>query len=75
MAARGIEVGPATYAFHRLGSFAGSSPRGDASGVRSPVGLPAADALHDRSLALPLYIGMRSTEIDRVCAALGEVVQ
>lgn len=61
---RGIECGPATYAFHRLPSHADAA--------RGP--LPAADALHDRALALPLYLGMRSAELDRVADALAEVI-
>jgi perosamine synthetase len=59
-----IEAGPATYAFHRLEPFSAAA--------RGP--LPVADALHERSLALPLYIGMRSAELDRVGAALTEVL-
>lgn len=62
--ARDIEAGPATYAFHRLASFAGA-----AAGP-----LPVADALHDRGLALPLFCGMRSGELDRVAEALAEVL-
>jgi len=59
----GIESGPGTYAFTRLAAFAGAARA-----------LPVADALHDRSLALPLYIGMRSAELDRVAAALVEAL-
>ena len=64
MAERGIECGPATYAFHRVGSFAGTPS----------VSLANSDALHDRGLALPLYIGMRSSELDRVVAELSDVL-
>ena len=60
LAAAGIESGPATYAFTRLASFAAY-----AGGA-----FPVADALHDRALALPLYVGMRSAELDAVCDAL-----
>lgn len=59
-----IEAGPATYAFHRLGPFDGCAR----------MTLPVSDALHERSLALPLYVGMRSGELDRVCAALEEAL-
>jgi dTDP-4-amino-4,6-dideoxygalactose transaminase len=59
----GVESGPGTYAFTRLDAFRDR--------VR-PV--PAADSLHDRSLALPLYVGMRSAELDRVVAALTEAL-
>ena len=58
-----IESGPATYAFHRLKPHLGASA------------LPVADALHDRGLALPLYVGMRSAELDRVVECLSEVLQ
>jgi perosamine synthetase len=64
LAAAGVESGPATYAFHRLPTHPG--------GVRGP--LPVADALHDRSLALPLWPGMRSAELDRVADALAAAV-
>jgi dTDP-4-amino-4,6-dideoxygalactose transaminase len=67
LAAAGIESGPATYAFHRLPSF---RDRLEIARVRAPV----ADALHDRALALPLYVGMRSGELDRVAAALSEAL-
>ena len=63
LAAAAIESGPATYAFHRLPPH----QRGAAS-------MPEADALHDRSLAVPLYIGMRSAELDAVADALGEAL-
>ena len=62
---RGIEAGPATYAFHRI------DPHAARAGGRA---LPQADALHDRGLALPLYSGMRAAELDRVSAALAEAV-
>lgn len=62
---RGIEAGPATYAFHRI----------DPHAARAGAGaVPQADALHDRGLALPLYSGMRAAELDRVSAALAEAV-
>jgi perosamine synthetase len=65
LAAAGVESGPATYAFHRLSSHAG---------IARPVPLEQSDALHDRGLALPLYLGMRSAELDRVCEALAGAV-
>lgn len=65
LAAADIESGPATYAFHRLPSHAG---------IARPVSLAQSDALHDRGLALPLYLGMRSAELDRVCEALARAV-
>ncbi len=60
-----IEAGAATYAFHRLESFAG---------VGGGRALPVSDALHDRSLALPFFIGMRSAALDRVADCLAEAV-
>ena len=65
LAADGIESGPATYAFHRLPSYAG---------IARPVSLAQSDGLHDSGLALPLYLGMRSAELDRVCEALARAV-
>lgn len=61
--AAGIESGPATYAVHRLDCWA-SLPA-----VRAGR-FPISDRLHDRGLALPLYPGMRSADLDRVCEAL-----
>jgi dTDP-4-amino-4,6-dideoxygalactose transaminase len=61
--ARGIESGAATYAFHRVATFPGPAPI-----------LAVADALHERSLSLPMYLGMRSGELDRVCEALEAAV-
>ena len=65
LAAAGIESGPATYAFHRLATHpdAAAGP------------LPVADALHDRALAVPLWLGMRSAELDRVCEALTRALE
>ncbi len=66
LADAGIESGPATYAFTRLDSFA--------SAVDNGQSYPVADTLHDRLLALPLYLGMRSAELDRVCDVLTEAL-
>jgi perosamine synthetase len=65
LTAAAIESGPATFAFHRL------PPHARPSGPP----LPVADGLHERALALPLYIGMRSAELDAVADALGEALQ
>ncbi len=59
---RGIGCGAATYSFVEIGIHADAG--------RAPI----AKALHERSLSLPLYIGMRSAELGRVCDALGEVL-
>jgi len=58
LADQGIESGPATYAFPEIEIHEGLRPA------------PNAQALHQRSLALPLYVGMRSAELDRVAEAL-----
>jgi dTDP-4-amino-4,6-dideoxygalactose transaminase len=60
----GIESRPATYAAHLLPPFMEC-----ASST-----LPVAQALHERALALPLYPGMRSAELDRVARALEEAL-
>ena len=62
--AAGIESGPATYAPHRLLPFSGCAA----------APLPVAQALHERALALPLYSGMRSPELDRVARTLEEAL-
>ena len=68
LAAAAVESGPATYAFHRL------PPHRRLAESAAEDTLKHADALHDRSLALPLYIGMRSGELDAVTRALGKAV-
>ena len=59
---RGIGCGAATYSFVEIGVHPDAG--------RAPI----AKALHERSLSLPLYIGMRSAELGRVCDALKEVL-
>ncbi len=63
---RDIEAGVATYSMTRLPTLA-----------ELPKVTPCSNAelLHDQGLALPLYVGMRSTELDRVCEALREVLR
>lgn len=65
--ARGIESGVAAFAMSRLDSFAALP---SVAGRRFPV----AEALHERGLALPLFAGMRSTELDRVSDALTDAL-
>ena len=59
---KGIGCGVATYSFAEIGIHEGA---GEA---------PNAAVLHKQALSLPLYIGMRSAELDRVCDALAEAV-
>lgn len=63
MAAKGIQCGAATYSFAEIPIHKGC---GEA---------PVAQALHHLALALPLYLGMRSGELDRVCDALAEALK
>jgi dTDP-4-amino-4,6-dideoxygalactose transaminase len=63
MAARGIACGAATYSFAEIEIHKNC---GDAANAR---------ALHERALALPLYLGMRSGELDRVSDGLREALQ
>ena len=67
LAAEEIEAGPATYALHRTGTFAGRPGF-------SAAALPVADALHDRALALPLWNGMAAEEVDRAARALARAI-
>lgn len=64
---RDIEAGVATFCVDRLDAFRALP------GIARAT-YPVASALHDRGLALPLYPGMRSAELDRVCEAIGEVL-
>lgn len=57
-----IGCGVATYSFAEIGIH---PEAGDA---------PIARELHERAISLPLYIGMRSAELDRVCDALTEAL-
>lgn len=36
--------------------------------------LPGADAYYEQVLSLPFFVGMADTDVDRVCAALGDVL-
>ena len=65
--ARDIETGVASFALNRL---ALSRRLPDVS----ECAFPMAEALHERGLALPLYPGMRSAELDRVTEALLEAI-
>jgi perosamine synthetase len=67
LSARGIETAVAAYSLHRL------QARAALPGIAQQR-CPVADALHDRGLALPLFVGMRSAELDRVAGALAEVL-
>jgi dTDP-4-amino-4,6-dideoxygalactose transaminase len=42
--------------------------------VPATARFPVAEAVAERGLALPLYIGMRSAQLDRVCDTLAEVI-
>ncbi len=59
---KAIGCGPATYSFAEIGTHEG------------PGEAPKAAVLHRQAISLPLYIGMRSAELDRVCDALAEVL-
>ena len=67
MRSRDIETGVASFALSRVPTFADVPGIGDAA-------FPVAEALHERGLALPLYAGMRSSELDRVTEALAEAL-
>jgi perosamine synthetase len=66
LADAGIESQVAIYAQHRIDSVRPAVP----AAARFPV----SEAVADRGLALPLYIGMRSAQLDRVCDTLAEVI-
>jgi perosamine synthetase len=61
-----IESQVAIYALHRIDSVRPAAP----AAARFPV----AEAVADLGLALPLYVGMRSAQLDRVCDTLAEVI-
>jgi perosamine synthetase len=66
LADAGIESQVAIYAQHRLDSVRPAVPQAER--------FPVAEAVADRGLALPLYVGMRSAQLDRVCDTLAEVI-
>ncbi len=61
-----IEVAPLGLAFHRIGSLAPPVARW------ADGGLPVAEVLHDRGLALPVHPSMSLGDADRVLEALYE---
>ncbi len=58
LSALGIESGVATYSFPQLSTFASTSA------------CPMASRLHAGGVSLPLYIGMRSVQLNRVCEGM-----
>lgn len=66
LAQAGIETQVAIHALHRQDSLRASVPAG--------ASFPVADSVADRGLALPLYVGMRSAQLDRICDTLAEVL-
>lgn len=66
LAESGIETQVAIHALHRLDSLRAAVPAG--------ASFPAAEAVAARGLALPLYVGMRSAQLDRICDTLAEVL-
>ena len=58
-----VACGPATYAAHRVLSY-----------VNSTEALPMSEKLHDHALAIPLFSGMRSADLDRVASLLEEAL-
>lgn len=66
LAAARIETTVASYATSRLDSLRRAGVAGGS--------YPVAEALDERGLALPLYLGMRSSDLDRVCDTLREVL-
>ena len=67
MKERGIETGVASFALDRLQLCRAMPWFGKAR-------FPVAERLHDHGLALPLYAGMRSADLDRIADALAEAV-
>lgn len=67
LADAGIESQVAIYALHQLGSVRPALPGAGAA-------FPVAESVARCGLALPLYIGMRSAQLDRVCDTLAEVL-
>ena len=67
MAAAGVETGVALFSLSRLDCYARLPGIGDRR-------FPVAEALHDRGLALPLYSGLRSAELDRISESLLEAL-
>jgi dTDP-4-amino-4,6-dideoxygalactose transaminase len=59
LAAQGIETQVASYGLHTLAAYRAV-----------PSAFPVADALHHRALALPLWNGLSTLDLDRVTDAL-----
>ena len=58
-----VGCGPSTYASHRAISFVKA---------RSPM--PTSDTLHERSIAIPLFCGLRADDLDRVVTTLEDAL-
>ncbi len=63
LADQGIASGAATYSFPEIEIHGNTNSA------------PNARLLHSNALALPLYLGMRSAELDRVCDALKQALK
>jgi dTDP-4-amino-4,6-dideoxygalactose transaminase len=62
---RGIQTRRGVMCAHREPAYAGAPPR-------QP--LPVSEYLQDRGIVLPLYPAMAESDVDRVVAALTEIV-
>ncbi|WP_428267414.1 DegT/DnrJ/EryC1/StrS family aminotransferase [Haliangium sp.] len=71
-----IESQVAIYALHGLDSLVGRLGETVGADPASPAAerWPVATAVAERGLVLPLYSGMRSAQLDRVCDTLTEVL-
>ena len=66
MREEGIETQVASYGLHRLSAYRDAP----IFSVGGGAGLPVAEQLHQRGLALPLHLGLSDRDIDRVCESL-----
>lgn len=67
MAAYGVETGVALFALNRLDCY-------ETLPLIANRRFPVAEALHDRGLALPLFSGLRSGELDKISESLLEAL-
>lgn len=67
---RGIETQIASYGLHRLAAWRDAPIFAAPGAPDGSAALAVADRLHDRGLALPLHSELSDAEVDRVCAAL-----
>ena len=73
--ARGIETRPVFYPAHQMPMYAQGSASGSARGCAQPLALPIAESIAARGMSLPSYPDLAPRDVERVAAALTQVLR